>query len=68
VRPAKAIGTSSGRKATGRVIDGIGPDGIAARVIDVARGRQAANRLLPLRFAMLIGVAAFVLFHVAGGR
>ena len=50
---------SSGRRATARVIDGIGPDGISARVIDVTRGvvRLQTGYVYHYAFVMLIGVA-----------
>jgi len=71
VRPAKAIGHFLWKEGDGRVIDGIGPDGISARVIDVARGavRLQTGYLYHYAFAMLIGVAAFVTYFMfAGGR
>jgi NADH-quinone oxidoreductase subunit L len=53
-----------------RIIDGLGPDGIAARVIDVTRGvvRLQTGYVYHYAFAMLIGVAAlFTWYLVAGG-
>jgi NADH-quinone oxidoreductase subunit L len=71
VRPAKAIGRFLWKEGDGRVIDGLGPDGVSARVIDVARGtvRLQTGYLYHYAFAMLIGVAAFITyFMVAGGH
>jgi NADH-quinone oxidoreductase subunit L len=57
------------KKGDGYVIDGFGPDGVSARVVDVTR---AANRLQTgfvyhYAFAMLIGVAALVSWFTFGG-
>jgi NADH-quinone oxidoreductase subunit L len=66
VRPAKWLGSFLWKKGDGMVIDGFGPDGISARVID------ATNRVVRLQtgfvyhyaFAMLIGVAAMVTWYL----
>ena len=71
VRPAKAIGRFLWKEGDGRLIDGFGPDGVSARVIDVARGavRLQSGYLYHYAFAMLIGVAAFITyFMIAGAR
>ncbi|MFI5011851.1 MAG: NADH-quinone oxidoreductase subunit L [Hyphomicrobiales bacterium] len=71
VRPAKAIGRFLWKQGDGRLIDGLGPDGVSARVIDVARGavRLQSGYLYHYAFAMLIGVAAFITyFMIAGAR
>ena len=55
----------------GWLIDGFGPDGVSARVIDVTRNvvRLQTGYLYHYAFAMLIGVAALHhLVHVLGGR
>ena len=55
----------------GFIIDGFGPDGVSARVLDVTRNvvRLQTGYLYHYAFAMLIGVAAFVTwFMFAGGR
>ena len=45
VRPAFAIGRFFWKAGDGAIIDGFGPDGVSARVLDVARGARApANR------------------------
>jgi NADH-quinone oxidoreductase subunit L len=69
VNPAKAIGRFFWKEGDGRVIDGFGPDGISARVIDVARGavRLQSGYLYHYAFAMLIGVAVFVTYFIFVG-
>ena len=69
VRPAMWIGRLFWKSGDGRIIDGMGPDGISARVIDVT------NRVVKLQtgyvyhyaFAMLIGVAAIITWYLVGG-
>ena len=71
VRSAKAIGRFLWKEGDGRLIDGFGPDGVSARVIDVARGvvRLQSGYLYHYAFAMLIGVAALVTyFMIVGGH
>ena len=54
----------------GFIIDGFGPDGVSARVLDVTRNvvRLQTGYLYHYAFAMLIGVAAGVTwFMFAGG-
>ena len=53
----------------GFVIDGFGPDGVAARVLDVTRNvvRLQTGYLYHYAFAMLIGVAAFVTWFMFAG-
>ncbi len=60
VRPAMRLGRFLWKVGDGRIIDGLGPDGIAARVIDVTRGvvRLQTGYVYHYAFAMLIGVAA----------
>ena len=69
VRPAMALGRFLWRTGDGKIIDGLGPDGISARVLDVTRGvvRVQTGYLYHYAFAMLIGVAAVVTYFVAGG-
>ena len=49
----------------GRLIDGLGPDGVSARVIDVTQRvmRLQTGYLYHYAFAMLIGVAALVTYY-----
>ena len=69
VRPAKRLGRFLWKTGDGTVIDGIGPDGVAARVIDIT------NRVVKLQsgyiyhyaFAMLIGVALLITYFIFAG-
>jgi NADH-quinone oxidoreductase subunit L len=69
VRPAMGIGRFFWRTGDQRIIDGLGPDGISARVLDVTRGvvRVQTGYLYHYAFAMLIGVAALVTFYLFRG-
>ena len=66
VRPAKRLGRFLWKTGDGTIIDGIGPDGIAARVIDIT------NRVVKLQtgyiyhyaFVMLIGVALLITYFI----
>jgi NADH-quinone oxidoreductase subunit L len=62
VRPAMWLGRFLWKKGDGATIDGLGPDGVAARVLDVARGamRVQTGFIYHYAFAMLIGVAALL--------
>lgn len=69
VRPALWLGRVFWRVGDGRIIDGLGPDGVAARVVDVTRGvvRLQTGYVYHYAFAMLIGVAALITWYLAGG-
>jgi NADH-quinone oxidoreductase subunit L len=70
VRPAFWIGRLFWRGGDGRVIDGVGPDGVAARVIDATREavRLQSGYVYQYAFAMLIGVVVLAtLFMVEVG-
>ncbi|MFL5259492.1 MAG: NADH-quinone oxidoreductase subunit L [Hyphomicrobiales bacterium] len=69
VRPAMWLGRFLWRKGDGWFIDGLGPDGVSARVIDVTRGvvRLQTGYVFHYAFAMLIGVAALVTWFMFGG-
>jgi NADH-quinone oxidoreductase subunit L len=66
VRPAKRLGRFLWKTGDGAIIDGIGPDGIAARVIDIT------NRVVKLQsgyiyhyaFVMLVGVALIITYFI----
>jgi NADH-quinone oxidoreductase subunit L len=62
VRGAKRLGHFLWKTGDGRIIDGIGPDGVSARVIDVTNRvvKLQTGYLYHYAFAMLIGVAALV--------
>lgn len=69
VRPMKWLGRFLWKKGDGWLIDGFGPDGVSARVVDVT------NRVVKLQtgyvyhyaFAMLIGIAALVTWMMFAG-
>ena len=58
VRPAFWLGRLFWRGGDGAIIDGMGPDGVAARVIDATREavRLQSGYVYHYAFAMLIGV------------
>jgi NADH-quinone oxidoreductase subunit L len=62
VRPAFWIARTLWKVGDGKIIDGLGPDGIAARVLDATRGavRLQTGYIYNYAFAMLIGVVALV--------
>ncbi len=62
VRPAKRVGHFLWKTGDGAIIDGLGPDGISARVVDVTNRvvKLQTGYLYHYAFAMLIGVAALV--------
>ncbi|RTL54513.1 MAG: NADH-quinone oxidoreductase subunit L [Bradyrhizobiaceae bacterium] len=62
VRPAKWLGRFLWKKGDGFLIDGFGPDGVSARVLDVARNVKLMQTgyLYHYAFAMLIGVAGLI--------
>ncbi|WP_157015319.1 NADH-quinone oxidoreductase subunit L [Mesorhizobium xinjiangense] len=68
VKPAMRLGRFLWKKGDGWLIDGFGPDGVSARVVDMT------NRVIKLQtgylyhyaFAMLIGVAALVTWMMLG--
>jgi NADH-quinone oxidoreductase subunit L len=70
VRPTLWLGRVLWKQGDGWLIDGFGPDGISARVLDVTRGavRLQTGYLYHYAFAMLIGVAAFITWFMFGGR
>jgi NADH-quinone oxidoreductase subunit L len=71
VRPTKWLGLLLWKGGDGWLIDGFGPDGVSARVLDVTRNvvRLQTGYLYHYAFAMLIGVAALITwFMFAGGR
>ena len=65
VRPAHLFGRFLWKRGDGNVIDGIGPDGIAARVIDIARNasRLQSGFVYHYAFAMLIGVVLLLTWY-----
>ena len=72
VRPAIWLGRLLWKGGDGGIIDGLGPDGVSARVLDVTRNvvRLQTGYLYHYAFAMLIGIAAFITWFMfaAGGH
>jgi NADH-quinone oxidoreductase subunit L len=68
VRPAKWIGRFLWKRGDGWLIDGFGPDGVSARVLDVTRNavRIQTGYLYHYAFAMLIGVAGLITWFMFG--
>jgi NADH-quinone oxidoreductase subunit L len=71
VRPAFTLGRGLWKSGDGALIDGVGPDGVAAATVRIARGavRLQTGYIFHYAFAMLIGVLILVtwyLFRVAG--
>ncbi len=66
VRPAFRLGIGLWRGGDGALIDGVGPDGVAAATRFLARrvARAQSGYVYHYAFAMLLGVAAFVSWHV----
>ncbi|MDE2134979.1 MAG: NADH-quinone oxidoreductase subunit L [Alphaproteobacteria bacterium] len=69
VRPAMRLGRFLWKFGDGVTIDGLGPDGVAARVMDAARGaiRLQSGYVYHYAFAMLIGVVALASYFVIVG-
>jgi len=69
VKPAKWLGRLLWKGGDGWLIDGFGPDGVSARVLDVTRNvvRLQTGYLYHYPFAMLIGAAAFITWFMFGG-
>jgi NADH-quinone oxidoreductase subunit L len=68
VRPTKWLGYQLWKKGDGFVIDGFGPDGVSARVLDVTRNvvKIQTGYLYHYAFAMLIGVAGLITWFMFG--
>jgi NADH-quinone oxidoreductase subunit L len=68
VRPAKWIGRFLWKVGDGYLIDGFGPDGVSARVLDVTRNvvKLQTGYLYHYAFVMLIGVAGLITWFMFG--
>ena len=68
VRPTKWLGRFLWKKGDGAIIDGFGPDGVSARVLDVTRNvvRLQTGYLYHYAFAMLIGAAGLITWFIFG--
>jgi NADH-quinone oxidoreductase subunit L len=69
VRPAKRLGRFLWKTGDGTIIDGIGPDGVAARVIDITNRvvRLQSGYIYHYAFVMLIGVALLITYFIFAG-
>jgi NADH-quinone oxidoreductase subunit L len=69
VRPTKWLGRALWKGGDGWLIDGFGPDGVSARVLDVTRNvvRLQTGYLYHYAFVMLIGVAAMITWFMFYG-
>jgi NADH-quinone oxidoreductase subunit L len=69
VRPALRLGRFLWKTGDGTIIDGIGPDGVAARVIDIANRaiRLQTGYIYHYAFVMLIGVALLITYFLFAG-
>jgi NADH-quinone oxidoreductase subunit L len=69
VRPTIWLGRVLWKGGDGFIIDGFGPDGVSARVLDVTRNvvRLQTGYLYHYAFAMLIGVAALITWFMFVG-
>ena len=67
VKPIKRLGLGLWKSGDGDLIDGVGPDGIAAAVVNLSR--RASNiqsgYIYHYAFAMLIGIALLVTWYIA---
>src|SRR5215475_4688598 len=70
VRPTLWLARALWKYGDGWMIDGLGPDGVSARVLDVTRSvvRLQTGYLYHYAFAMLIGVAALITWFMFGAR
>jgi NADH-quinone oxidoreductase subunit L len=66
VRPAFVIGRGFWKGGDGQLIDGLGPDGVAATALRIARGatRLQTGYIFHYAFAMLIGVLILVSWYL----
>jgi NADH-quinone oxidoreductase subunit L len=69
VRPAFWLGRLFWESGDGAIIDRLGPDGVAARVVDMT-GRVVklqSGYIYHYAFAMLVGLAVVITWYVAAG-
>jgi NADH-quinone oxidoreductase subunit L len=68
VRPVLALGRGLWKSGDGELIDGIGPDGIAALVMRMGRRAAAlqSGYIYHYAFAMIIGVVGFISWYLYG--
>jgi NADH-quinone oxidoreductase subunit L len=68
VRPAKWLGRFLWKVGDGYIIDGFGPDGVSARVLEITSNvvKLQTGYLYHYAFAMLIGVAGLITWFMFG--
>ncbi|MEL6297219.1 MAG: NADH-quinone oxidoreductase subunit L [Pseudomonadota bacterium] len=69
VKPAFWIGRMFWKTGDGRIIDGLGPDGVSARVLDVT-GRVVklqTGYVYHYAYAMMLGIAAILIYFAFSG-
>lgn len=68
VRPARWLGRALWKQGDGWLIDGFGPDGISARVLDTTKRvvQLQTGYIYHYAFAMLIGVMVFITIFATG--
>jgi NADH-quinone oxidoreductase subunit L len=66
VRPYRWLARTLWKTGDGAIIDGLGPDGVAARVVDVTRGvvKTQTGYVYHYAFTMLAGVALLVTYFL----
>jgi NADH-quinone oxidoreductase subunit L len=66
VRPAKWLGHFLWKKGDGMVIDGLGPDGISARVVDITSRvvRLQTGYVYHYAFSMIMGVGGLITWYL----
>ena len=66
VRPAFVLGRGFWKAGDGALIDGVGPDGIAAATRGIAKrmGRLQSGFVYHYAFAMLIGVVVLITWYL----
>lgn len=69
VRPAFWLGRLFWKGGDGRIIDGLGPDGVSSRVVDLSNKvvRLQTGYVYHYAFAMMLGVAAFITWYLLRG-
>ncbi len=69
VRPAHYLGAALWRSGDGAIIDGVGPDGLAAATRNLARraGRLQSGYVYHYAFAMMIGVVGLITWYMFAG-
>ena len=69
MRPAHRLGRQHWKIGDGQLIDGFGPDGVSARVLDVTRSavRLQSGYLYHYAFAMLVGLVVLATYFLISG-